>query len=196
MVDVLVPHRRYVMTLGPVQLMVVGLHGEDDDFNGKVPQALHAAHVLRGAHQQEDVRVLDLLLIRKDAHGNIQRLQISELGERERAFAGALAGGLLGLRADSDMTARPGTSYGVLTVARQEFGLSEADLREIVRDIPNGHAAAIVLVEHLWVIRLKEVFEDVGCTLLAEGMLTPRMLGGFGADVATAQTAADNDFMH
>lgn len=179
------------MTLGPVQLMVVGLHGEDDDFKGKVPQALRAAHVLRGAHRHEHVRVLDMLLVRKDADGNVQQLQVSELGERERSFAGALAGDLLGLRAGREVSSKPGSSYGVLTVAHHEFGLCEADLREIVRDIPNGTAAALVLVEHLWVIRLKQIFQDVGCTLLAEGMLTSGTLSGFGADVAVAQTAAD-----
>lgn len=184
------------MTLGPVHLMVIGLHGQDDDFKGKVPQALRAVHALRGAHRHEDVRVLDMLLIRKDAHGDIHRLQVSELGEHERAFAGALAGGLLGLRNGSDAPAKPGATYGVLAVAQHEFGLSEADLREIERNIPNGNAAAIVLLEHVWVVRLKDAVDDVGCTLIAEGMLTSGMLGSLGSDVAAAQKAADHYYAH
>lgn len=179
------------MTLGPVHLMVIGLHGQDDDFKGKVPQVLRAVRALRGTHRHDDVRVLDMLLIRKDSHGDIQRLQVGDLGEHERAFAGALAGGLLGLRTGSDMPPKPGATYGVLAVAQHEFGLSEGDLREITRNIPNGNAAAVVLMEHLWVMQLKDAVDDAGCTLIAEGMLTSGMLGTLGADVATAQKAAD-----
>ena len=196
MVDRLVPHWRYVMTLGPLHLMVIGFHGHDDDFKGKVPRAFRAAHALRAAHRHGDVRVLDMLLIRKDAHGTIQQLQFGELGEQERAFAGSVAGGILGLRPESVARDKPAATYGVMAVAEHEFGLDEADLREITRDIPNGGAAAIVLVEHLWAVRLKDAIDDAGCRLIAEGMLTTATLSALGADVAMAQHAADHIYAH
>jgi uncharacterized membrane protein len=196
MVDRLVPHWRYVMTLGPLHLMVIGFHGHDDDFKGKVPRAFRAAHALRAAHRHGDVRVLDMLLIRKDAHGTIQQLQFGELGEQERAFAGSVAGGILGLRPESVARAKPAATYGVMAVAEHEFGLDEADLRDITRDIPNGGAAAIVLVEHLWAVRLKDAIDDAGCRLIAEGMLTTATLSALGADVAMAQHAADHIYAH
>lgn len=196
MLNASAPRKRYMMMLGPVQLMVIGLHDEDDDFEGKVPMALHAAHMVLGALRHEHIRVLDMVMVRKDARGDVQLLQVGALGEPERAFSGALASDLLGLRAGGNVAPNPQARYGVLTVARREFGLTEADLREIVQDIPNGKAAAIVLVEHLWVVRLKEAFEHVGCTFIAEGMLTSGILGVFGADVAIAQIAADNDYVH
>jgi len=184
------------MTLGPLHLMVIGFHGHDDDFKGKVPRAFRAAHALRAARRHGDVRVLDMLLIRKDAHGNIQRLQVGELGEQERAFAGCVAGGVLGLRAEGAARAKPAASYGVLAVAEHEFGLDEADLREITKEIPNGNAAAIVLVEHLLAVRLKDAIDDAGCRLIAEGMLTSATLSALGADVAVAQHAADRIYAH
>ncbi len=49
MVDLLIFHRRYVMSLGPVSLMVIGFQGHDYDFKGKVPRAFRAAHALRAA---------------------------------------------------------------------------------------------------------------------------------------------------
>jgi uncharacterized membrane protein len=196
MVDVLVPHWRYVMTLGPLHLMVIGFRGHDDDFKGKVPRAFRAAHALRAAHRRGDIRVLDMLLIRKDVHGNIQQLQVGELGEQERAFAGCVAGGILGLRTDHTAHAKPEATYGLLAVAEHEFGLDETELREITHDIPCGAAAAIVLVEHLWAVRLKEAIDDAGCRLIAEGMLTTATLSTLGADVAIAQHAADHIFAH
>jgi uncharacterized membrane protein len=196
MVDVVVPHWRYMMTLGPLHLIVIGFRGHDDDFKGKVPRAFRAAHALRAAHRHGDVRVLDMLLIRKDASGSIHQLQVSELGEQERAFAGCLAGGVLGLSSESPLRAKPAATYGVLAVAEHEFGLSEAELRECTRDIPMGGAAAIVLVEQLWVVRLKDAIDDAGCRLIAEGMLTSETLSALGADVAIAQHAADHIYAH
>jgi uncharacterized membrane protein len=185
-----------VMTLGPLHLIVIGFRGHDDDFKGKVPRAFRVAHALRAAHRHADVRVLDMLLVRKDADGNIHQLAVSELGEQERAFAGCVAGGVLGLRSETQTRAKPTASYGVLAVAEHEFGLKEVELREITRDIPNGGAAAIVLVEQLWVVRLKDAIDEAGCRLIAEGMLTSATLSALGADVAVAQHAADHIYAH
>ena len=196
MVDLLIFHRRYVMSLGPVSLMVIGFQGHDYDFKGKVPRAFRAAHALRAARRHGDIRVLDMLLIRKDARGNIEQLQFGDLGEQERTFAGSLAAGLLGVPFEGAASAKPASTYGVLAMAEHEFGLDEADLRQITRDIPHGQAAAIVLVEHLWAVRLKDEILDAGCRLLAEGMLTSATLTALGADVAKAQHAADNMFVH
>ena len=196
MVDVLAPRWRYVMTLGPLHIMVIGFHGHDDDFKGKVPWAFRAAHALRAVRRHDDVRVLDMLLIRKDAHGNIQQLPCGEIGEQERTFTGSVARGVLGLRTECVASAKPAATYGILAVAEHEFGLDEEDLGAITRDIPNGDAAAIVLVEHLWAVRLKDAIDDAGCRLIAEGMLTSTVLSTLGATVATAQHAADHAHAH
>jgi hypothetical protein len=184
------------MTVGPLHLIVIGFHGHDDDFKGKVPRAFRAAHALRAARRHGDVRVLDMLLIRKDAVGTIQRLHFSELGEQERTFAGSVAGGVVGLRSGASARTRPAATYGVLAVAEHEFGLTEEQLQDITRDIPNGDAGAIVLVEHLWAVRLKDAIDEAGCRLIAEGMLTSATLSTLGADVAVAQHAADHIFAH
>lgn len=196
MVDVRVPHWRYVMTLGPLHLMVIGFHGHDDDFKGKVPWAFRAAHALRAARRNDDVRVLDMLLIRKDAHGNIQQVRYDEVGEQEKAFTGSIARRILGLQTERVPPAKPMATYGVLAVAEHEFGLNEADLQEITRSIPNGDAAAIVVVEYLWEVRLKDAMHDAGCRLIAEGMLTSAMLSALGPEVAVAQHAADHIYAH
>jgi uncharacterized membrane protein len=184
------------MTLGSVHLMVIGLRGHDDDFKGKVPQAFRAAHALHAERRHGDVRVLDMLLVRKDADGNIEQIRIDKLGEQERAFAGAVAGSLLGLPTARMARAKPKELYGALATAQRQFGLGEADLREITRDIPNGNAAAIVLVEHLWAIRVKDAVDDAGCTLLAEGLVSSAMLDALSADVASAQQSAERGRAH
>src|SRR5260370_36466486 len=156
MVDLLIFHRRYVMSLGPVSLMVIGFQGHDYDFKGKVPRAFRAAHALRAARRHGDIRVLDMLLIRKDARGSIEQLQFGDLGEQERAFAGSLAGGLLGVACEGAARARAASSYGGLAMAEHEFGVDEAYLRQITRDIPKGKAASVVLVGQRLAVRLKD----------------------------------------
>src|SRR5215211_73024 len=79
------------MPLGPVQLLVVGF--DQTDFSGEVLAELERLR------ESDAVRVLDLLVIHKDADGVVRRLNGSDLSAGEAEGAGDVVGALIGLGA-------------------------------------------------------------------------------------------------
>ena len=68
--------------IGPVQLLVVGF--VTDEFTGKIlPE-------LRRLRDLDLIRLVDLLVVRKDAEGQIETHQVSDLEEEEAETFGAL----------------------------------------------------------------------------------------------------------
>ena len=86
------------MSLGPVQLLVVGF--DRPDFRGEVLAELERLR------EGDVVRVVDLLVVHKSADGVVQRLHHSDLtaGETDGAVIGALIG--LGATGDAGADAR------------------------------------------------------------------------------------------
>ncbi len=64
------------MAIGPVQLLVVGFaHSE---FRGKIMAELDRLR------ESDTVRLIDLVLVRKDADGNVVKIQHSDLTRKSR----------------------------------------------------------------------------------------------------------------
>ena len=100
------------MPLGPVQLLVVGF--DRPDFSGEVLAELERLR------ESDVVRVIDLLVVHKDADGVVRRLHHSDLSAGEAEGAGAVVGALIGLgarRVEVEATARfrPMRSSGLST---------------------------------------------------------------------------------
>ena len=92
------------------------------------------------------VRVIDLLVVHKDADGAIRRLQHSDLTAED---AGAVIGALIGVGETGVET------EGAHVPAEDEFwSLDDA--------IPNDSAAAIALVEHRWAIGTRDAIRVAG----------------------------------
>jgi uncharacterized membrane protein len=79
------------MTIGPVQLLVLGF--SQPDFKGEIRDELDRLR------DSDTVRVIDALGVRKDADGVVETLHESQLSDDELADVGAVVGGLLGLGA-------------------------------------------------------------------------------------------------
>ena len=77
------------MAIGPVQMLIVGF--EDPKFQGEV---LEEFKRLKDA---DIIRLIDLVVVKKDDEGNIETLHTSDLNEEEALEFGAVAGALLGL---------------------------------------------------------------------------------------------------
>ena len=80
--------------LGPVQIMVVGF--EDPNFTGEVLSEL------RRLKDADLLRVVDLVVVAKDADGEVAAVEMSDLSDEERAQFGAVAGALIGLGMEGD----------------------------------------------------------------------------------------------
>jgi hypothetical protein len=143
------------MTLGPVQLLVVAF--DRPDFDGGVLGELERLR------ESDVVRVIDLLVIDKDADGVVRRLEAAT----DKATGGALVGALIGLDGPE------GTDRGPASDADEEFwSLDEA--------IPNDSAAAIALVEHRWAIGTRDAIRAAGGIAVADAWVHPTDLAAAG----------------
>ena len=142
------------MPLGPVQLLVVGF--DRPDFSGEVLAELERLR------ESDVVRVIDLLVVHKDADGVVRRLHHSDLTAGDGA--GAVVGALIGLGEARESEPLPDD---------QEFwSLEEA--------IPNDTAAAIALVEHRWAIATRDAIRTAGGVPVADAWIHPADLAAAG----------------
>ena len=155
------------MSLGPVQLLVVGF--DRPDFSGEV-----LAELAR-LRENDLVRVIDLLVVHKGADGVVRRLHHSDVVAGEPEGAGAVVGALIGLGAT------PVEAEGGHLPAEEElWSLDEA--------IPNDSAAAIALVEHRWAIGTGDAIQAAGGVMAADAWLHPADL--VAAGLVDAEDAA------
>ena len=144
------------MSLGPVQLLVVGF--DRPDFSGEVLAELERLR------ESDVVRVIDLLVVHKGADGVVRRLHHSDLtaGERRRRR-----------RRRADRPRRDARAEGGELPAEEEFwSLDEA--------IPNDSAAAIALVEHRWAIGTRDAIRAAGGVAVADAWIHPADLVAAG----------------
>jgi uncharacterized membrane protein len=128
---------------GPVQVFVIGF--EKFEATGRILAEL------RRVRRRGIIRVIDILFVQKDAHGNIENsMHMTDLSEAERMRLGAIAGGLIGLREGGVAGGLEGAEAGALAVAERDAGLSVDRLTELGEAIPPGSAAAILVIEHHW----------------------------------------------
>jgi uncharacterized membrane protein len=170
------------MTLGPVQLIVLGLPNEN--LQGRIAQELAAAS------DSGTIRVLDALAIQKEQDGTVVSLGASDLTTDQRAELGAIIGGLLGYGAAGDEGVEAGAEMGAVAFADHDFGLSGDDIKAIAKDIPPGTTGVLILIEHRWAIPLKEAMQSTGGVVLAQGMVRPETLIAMGSRLAAVDMAA------
>jgi uncharacterized membrane protein len=171
--------------IGPVQLIVFGF--DQPKFGGGV------AAEMKRLNEAGIVRLIDALVIRKSAEGDIDTYRATELTMEEAEKFGAILGGLLGLGAGGEAGMVAGAEAGMEAVADRDGHLfSEVQTWDVLEDIPNDTAAAIVLLEHRWAIPLRDAIRAEGGVGIGDLWLTPRDLvaAGLGASIAAEETKA------
>jgi len=167
------------MTMGPVQLLVVG-------FEGGEPNDEILAELDR-LREDDVVRLVDLAFVRKDDNGNVERILRTDLSPEEAEAFGATVGSLLGFGAAGDEGAELGA---VARAAALEDGhVCDEDVWYDDDAIPNGTAAAVALLEHRWAIPLRDGIRRAGGFHLADAWIHPADLVGIGI-VAAEETEA------
>lgn len=165
------------MAMGPVQLLVLGF--AEPNFTGKI-----AAEVDR-LRANETIRLVDLLIVQKDLEGDITTIQMSDLSLGEAEELGAVAGALIGLGTGDEEAVEAGAILGAEAVAEEDGHLiPEEEAWYIADTIPEGSVAAIVLIEHVWAIPLREAIVDAGGISLADEWIHPQDLIAIGVDAA------------
>ena len=153
------------MAIGPVQLLVLGF--EKPDFQGEIIAELQRLR------ENDMVRVIDALAVYKDAEGEAAAVKMSQLSEEEAEEFGAVVGGLIGL----GMGGEEGMEAGVVAGAEAASGgvdvFSEEEAWDVLSDIPNDSAAALILLEHRWAIPLRDAIARAGGFPLAADFISP-----------------------
>jgi hypothetical protein len=147
------------MALGPVQMLVLGF--SEPNFTGKI------AAELDRLREHEFVKIVDALVVQKDADGNITALQVSDLSQDEAIEMGEIAGALVGFGYGTDEAVEAGAEAGAEAMADGHL-IPEEEAWYVADAIPNGSTAAIVLLEHLWAIPLRDAIVDAGGIALAD----------------------------
>ena len=124
--------------LGPVDWIVIEFPGSK--FNGEVAPIL-MDYVDRGL-----IRVLDLLFLRKDSHGELELLEASDVDDTE----------LGEFRAEE-------TELAMLLI--------EQDVLDLAETIEPGSTAAVLVWENLWAAPFGSAVRHAGGQLVASGRI-------------------------
>lgn len=119
--------------IGPVEYMVVAFPG--NSFRGEIAPAL--AQLV----DSETIRIIDLVIVSKDADGEVVALEVSEL--------------------DPDVQA------GLERMGIESSGLfNEEDLTAAAEELEPNSTAALLVWEDVWATRLVEAIRDADGVLL------------------------------
>jgi hypothetical protein len=138
--------------LGPVDYLVVEFPADDARFSGEM------AVELRSLVDRELIRVLDLVIVRKELDGSVE---VAELASADERFVGEL----VALEADLAML------------------LAEEDIGEIGMVLEPGSLAAVLVYENRWAGPFASSIRRSGGQLVANGRVsTQALLAAIEAD--------------
>jgi uncharacterized membrane protein len=162
------------MAIGPVQLIVLGFN--NPNFHGEIIAELER---LRAS---DTIRVIDSLVVYKDADGELEVEHLSNLSESEAIELGSKIGALIGLGIEGEEGAEAGAVAGAEEVAAAGgvHVFTEEEGWDILEDIPNDSAAALILLEHHWAVPLRDAIARAGGFRISDGFISPLDLVGIG----------------
>jgi uncharacterized membrane protein len=169
------------MSIGPVQLIVLGF--PEPNFHGEIIAELERLR------ETDTVRVIDALAVHKDADGEVEVAHLSNLTDDEAIELGSVVGALIGLGIDGEEGMQAGAEAGAMAAAEGGADVfSEEDAWDVMDEIPNGSAAALVLLEHTWAIPLRNAVVAAGGFRIGDGFISPLDLIAVG--LVSAEEAA------
>jgi hypothetical protein len=142
------------MEIGPLEYVVIGV--SDQLLKGDIISELNAIQ------KAEEIRVVDLIFVKKSADGAVTVQEVSELVEEEIDAYGDIAVNLMGL-------------------------LAPQDIEQLTGQVPPDTSAIVILFEHAWVIGLTEAVRKSGGVVFAGGMVSHNVLAHVSAELAAGK---------
>ena len=108
------------------------------------------------------------------ARGRI-RVDLSNLTEQEAIELGSTIGALIGLGIEGEAGVEAGAVAGAEEVAA-EGGVhvfDEQDAWDVLDDIPNDSAAALILIEHQWAVPIRDAIVRAGGFRISDAFISP-----------------------
>jgi uncharacterized membrane protein len=169
------------MAIGPVQLIVLGFN--HPKFHGEVIAELERLH------ENGMVRVIDSIAVYKDADGDLEMEHLSNLSEDEAIEIGSKIGALIGLGIDGEEGVEAGAVAGAEQAAEEGINVFGGEEWDVLEDIPNDSAAALILLEHHWAVPLRDAIARAGGFRISDGFISPLDLVAIG--LMSAEEAQD-----
>ena len=162
------------MAIGPIQLIVLGF--THPDFRGEVVAELEKLR------KTGTIRVIDALAVHKDPQGNIAVEHLSTLSPAEAVELGSKIGALIGLGAAGEAGAEAGAVAGAESAAAKGgvHPFDDADAWDVLAEIPNDSAAALLLIEHHWAVPLRDAVARARGFRISDGFISPLDLVAVG----------------
>ncbi len=146
--------------LGPVDYLVVEFPADKANFSGEM------AAELSSLVDRELVRVLDLVILRKEPDGSVEVAELADVDESNVGELRALEAGLALL-------------------------LAEEDVEEIGKVLEPGSVAAVLVYENSWAAPFASSIRRSGGQLVANGRIpTQALLASIEADAQTDMQGA------
>ena len=174
------------MAIGPVQLIVLGF--KEPEFHGEIIAELERLR------ESDTVRVIDALAVHKDADGEIEVAHLSNLTKDEAIELGSKVGALIGLGIEGEEGLEAGALAGAEAGDEGIEVFDDEDAWDVLEEIPNDSAAALLLIEHHWAVPLRDAIGRAGGYRVSDGFISPLDLVEIGLmtrEEAYEQHAAD-----
>ncbi|HJY70724.1 MAG TPA: hypothetical protein VJ347_03000 [Streptosporangiaceae bacterium] len=157
-----------------MQLIVLGF--SHPNFHGEIIAELERLR------ENDMVRVIDALAVYKDADGELGVEHLSNLSEQEAIEYGTKIGALIGLGIEGEEGMEAGAVAGAEEVAAAGGVnvFTEEEGWDVLEDIPNDSAAALVLIEHHWAVPLRDAIVRAGGFRISDGFISPLDLVAIG----------------
>jgi uncharacterized membrane protein len=153
------------MAIGPVQLIVLGF--KHPEFHGEIIEELERLR------ESDTVRVIDALAVHKDADGEIEVAHLSNLTKDEAIELGTTIGALIGLGIEGEEGMEAGALLGAEAGADGLEVFDDEDAWDVLEEIPNDSAAALLLIEHHWAVPLRDAIARAGGFRISDGFISP-----------------------
>jgi uncharacterized membrane protein len=170
------------VAIGPVQLIVLGFN--HPEFHGEIVAELERLR------ESDTVRVIDALAVHKDADGEIEVQHLSNLSKDEAIELGSKVGALIGLGIEGEEGAIAGAEAGAEATAEGVHMFSDEEAWDVLEEIPNDSAAALILLEHHWAVPLRDAIARAGGFRISDGFISPVDLIAIG--LLTAEEAKEH----
>jgi uncharacterized membrane protein len=171
------------LNFGPVQLLSVAFDG--NRFKGEILPELER---LKNAGV---IRIIDLLVVRKDSAGAIATITASDLDWEEASDYGQYIGTLVGFGAGGVEGAERGAMAGAAELADGHL-FDEDDAFRLAQAVPNGMSIALALIEHRWALPLLEAIERADGFEVGNQWVTVESLVEIGLGRGAAETRSDD----
>jgi uncharacterized membrane protein len=151
-------------SMGPIQMTSLAFPG--NRFKGEILPELEKLK------KAGIVRIVDLLLVRKDELGNVMVTTASDLDWEEAVSFGSYVGALAGYAAAGPAGIEKGAMAGAAELADGHL-FDEDNVFRVTQALPNDMSAVLVLLEHLWAKPMLEAVDRAGGIELTNDWIRP-----------------------